>query len=370
MKNFTWKKWHIIVLGVLLVLLVIRLFLPNIVLSYANRSLAKLDGYYGQVEDINIALLRGAYQIDGLYLNKVDSATGEQTKFLAIDRVDLSVEWRALFQGSLVGELVFEAPEVVFTQEKAEIDDVAQDTTDFRQLLKDFMPLQVNRFEVRRGRIVYKDSTSSPAVNLALEDAYIIAENLTNSSDNTEKLPSRIDAYAHAYDGTLNLDVELDALAMDPTFDLTFEIEGANLPLLNEFFIAYGRFDVSQGTFGLYSEFAADDGRFKGYVKPIIKDLQVVGLEDRDDNFFQRAKEAIIDLVGNILENPKEEQVATRVDIEGRFDNANVRVWEAVWLVLRNAFIEALMPSVDHAIDIESPHEVGRTGIFDPDETE
>lgn len=30
-------------------------------------------------------------------------------------------------------------------------------------------------------------------------------------------------------------------------------------------------------------------------------------MEDRQDNFFQRAKEAVVGLVGNILENPKEE---------------------------------------------------------------
>lgn len=351
--------------SVILVLIVIRLLLPGIVLRYANNTLANMDGYYGQVSDIDIALFRGAYQLDGFYLNKVDSASGEQTEFFKVNHVDLSVEWRALWRGSLVGELVFDSPTLIFTKEKADAEVVAKDTSDFRQLLEDFMPLRVNRFEVSRGSIRYTDSTVTPLVDISLEEAHIIAENLKNTTNEGEKLPSTIRANAQAYGGSIIVRMDLDAMAERPTFDLTAEIENANLPDLNDFFVAYGKFDVSQGTFGLYSEFAADAGRYKGYVKPIIKDLEVIGMEDRDESFFQRAKEAVIDLVAKVLENPTEEQVASRIPIEGDFGETDVKVWEAIWQVLRNAFIEALMPSVDHAIDIRSPQDVeGRTGIF------
>lgn len=364
-RRYRWRTWHTVVGSVILVLIVIRLLLPGIVLRYANNTLANMDGYYGQVSDIDIALFRGAYQLDGFYLNKVDSASGEQTEFFKVNHVDLSVEWRALWRGSLVGELVFDSPTLIFTKEKADAEVVAKDTSDFRQLLEDFMPLRVNRFEVSRGSIRYTDSTVTPLVDIALEEAHIIAENLKNTTNEGEKLPSTIRANAQAYGGSIIVRMDLDAMAERPTFDLTAEIENANLPDLNDFFVAYGKFDVSQGTFGLYSEFAADAGRYKGYVKPIIKDLEVIGMEDRDESFFQRAKEAVIDLVAKVLENPTEEQVASRIPIEGDFGETDVKVWEAIWQVLRNAFIEALMPSVDHAIDIRSPQDVeGRTGIF------
>lgn len=369
MKGKKWKKAYTIVIGIVLLLVVFRLLLPTLVLRYANRTLADMDGYRGHVDDIDIALYRGAYQLDSLYINKVDSVTGDQTKFFAVNRIDLSIEWRSLLKGMLVGELSFESPTLIFTKDKAEIGAVAKDTTDFRQLLKDFMPLRVNRFEVYRGSIRYTDSTASPLVDISLEETHIVAENLKNTRQTGERLPSTINATARAYGGSLALNMRMDALAEEATFDLTAEIEGANLTELNDFFKAYGKFDISKGTFGLYSEFAAADGRYKGYVKPIIKNLDVVGMEDRKDGFFQRAKEAVVGLVGSILENPKEEQVATRVPIEGSFGETDVLVWEAIWQVLKNAFIEALMPSVDNAINIRSPEEVdAREGIFDPTE--
>ncbi len=57
------------------------------------------------------------------------------------------------FHGRIVGELVFEQPTLLFTLDKVEPGQVQKDTSDFRQLLKDFMPLKVNRFEVLQGRL-------------------------------------------------------------------------------------------------------------------------------------------------------------------------------------------------------------------------
>ncbi len=349
------KRKYIIAGSILVLLIVIRLLLPSVVLKYANNALSDISGYYGHVQDIDISLYRGAYQLDSIYIHKKDSVTGALTEFFSAERIDLSVEWRVLLHGTVVGELKFFSPKLIFTKDKAELGEVARDTNDFRKILRDFMPFKVNRFEIENGRIHYVDKTTDPKVDIFLEDARILAQNLKNTVDKGERLPASVAANARAYKGTLSLKMQLNALAEEPTFDLTAEIRDADLVELNDFFKAYGNFDVSRGTLGLYTEFAAEDGKFKGYVKPVIKNLKVAGLEDRRDGLLQRAKEEVIDIAGKILKNPKEEQVASKVPVEGRFDNASVKTAEAVWELLRNAFIEALMPSVDHEIDINSP---------------
>jgi len=349
------KKTLVIIGSVILLLVLLRLLLPYIVLRYANNTLAAMKGYMGHVQDIDIALYRGAYQIDNIFINKIDSTNGKQTPFFSAEKIDLSVEWASLLKGKVVGELVLLSPVLRFTKDRAELGEVAKDTNDFRQVLDNFMPLQVNRFEINQGRIYYIDSTATPKVDLALTDVYILAHNLRNTVDANVKLPSAVVARAKAYDGSVSLDMKLDALAKEPTFDLSAEIKQANLVKLNDFFIAYGKFDISRGIFSLYSEFAADKGRFKGYVKPIIKGLEVIGTEDKDDSFLQKVKETVIDVVGDILENPKKDQVATKIPIQGSFGETSVGTWQAVWEVLKNAFIEALLPSVDNEIDISSP---------------
>ncbi|MBA4055452.1 MAG: hypothetical protein C0490_12125, partial [Marivirga sp.] len=150
------------------VLVIIRLILPYVVLHYLNKTLAGMDGYYGRIEDIDLALIRGAYKIDSIYLNKVDSTTQKQTPFLAASLVDLSIEWKALFHGSIVGELVFEKPMVRFTKDKVEPEEVSKDTAQFDKLLDDFMPLRVNRVELNDGNVQYIDEFSNPKVDVHL----------------------------------------------------------------------------------------------------------------------------------------------------------------------------------------------------------
>src|SRR5690349_21997157 len=99
------QKLAIIFGSIIIFLLIIRLILPYVVLRLVNDRLTKLKGYYGHVDDINIALIRGAYQLDSIYINKVDSTTLRQTPFFSASEVDLSVEWKALFKGSVVGEM-------------------------------------------------------------------------------------------------------------------------------------------------------------------------------------------------------------------------------------------------------------------------
>jgi hypothetical protein len=77
-----------------------------------------MEGYRGHINDIDLALIRGAYKIDSIYLNKYDSATGKETPFFNASLIDLSVEWKALFHGSIVGELRFTNPVLRFTKDK------------------------------------------------------------------------------------------------------------------------------------------------------------------------------------------------------------------------------------------------------------
>lgn len=352
-KNILHKKSTYAVLIILALIIAVRIALPYFVLNYVNKKLTAMHGYYGHVQDIDLALYRGAYKIKNIYLHKTDSISGQETDFFEAQMIDLSVEWKALLDGKIVGELEFDQPRLRFTKDKAEPKQIQKDTTDFRRLLDGFMPLRVNRFEISDGVIQYIDEASNPKVNIQMDNTQVIAENLTNAKD-ISVLPSTIDLSANIYRGTLKLKMKLNPLAKDPTFDLNSELNDTYLPDLNNFFKAYGKFDVNKGTFGLYSEVAAKDGKFIGYVKPLIKNLDVLGAEDRKDNILQQLWEGIVGGAGVILRNQKHDQVATKIPLEGSFKNTKANIWVAVVEVLQNAFIEALHPSIDEEINIAS----------------
>ncbi len=340
------------VLIIIGVLVLIRLILPYLLLRVANNRLAKIPGYYGHIQDLDLALLRGAYRVQQFEMLKVDSVSQKRTPFLAAEDIDLSVEWKALFHGSIVGELVITKPEVRFTNGAAEPGQVVEDTTSFRELLDDMMPLRINRIEAHHGSVRYVDPASRPKVDVELNELDVLALNLSNSYDSVQLLPSSIVATALVYGGTLNFNMKLDPLAKDPTLDMNAELKSMQLTRVNEVLQAYANVDVNKGTFGLYTEVATRNREFEGYVKPVIKGLDVLGKEDRKDNVFQKLWEGMVGTVGDALTNPKKDQVATKVVIKGKLDGPRANIFYAVVDLLRNAFIQALKPALDQEVSI------------------
>lgn len=216
------------------------------------------------------------------------------------------------------------------------------------------MPLHVNRLEINNGIVKYKDEGSKPAVDIAMTNTYLLAQNLRNNYDSTIQLPAIIKATSEIYGGTLSFNMKLDPMAGSPTFDMNTELKNTNLVALNEFLQAYAKIDVNKGTFGLYAEVAAKEGKFIGYVKPLIKDLDILGKEDRGDNIFRKIWEGIAAGVGQVFKNQDKDQIATKIPFEGKIENLDTNVWYAVVNILKNAFVQALVPSIDREINLAS----------------
>src|SRR4029079_15618429 len=77
--------------------------------------------------------------------------------------------------------------------------------------------------------------------------------------------------------------------------------------------------------------------------------------------------ESIVGAAGVILRNQKQDQVATKIPLEGTFKNSSADIWYAIIDMLRNAFIQALQPSIDYQININSVYnapEEEKKGFF------
>jgi len=354
-KHTRKKKLRAILVSLLVLAIVFRIFLPYIVLKYVNKKLGSIKEYYGHVTDIDIALFRGAYVIKDIQLVKTGNDQGKKDTipFFKSSAIDLSVQWKAIFKGSFVGEIYVENPVLNFVKGKHKNEDAKADTADFRQLIKDLMPLTINHFEIANGEIHYIDPFSTPRLNIALKELKIVATNLSNVNDSNKVLPAHAVARGEAYDGIFTLNVDFDALKKTPTFDMNAEITHVNMVLLNDFLKAYGNFEVQKGSFGLYTEFAGKEGSFGGYVKPVIKDIKI----KKEGSFTDLIYENIIGGAAKLLNNSKKDQIATKLDVVGKFDDPGINLWRAISFVLRNAFVRALKPSIDNTINIHEMDE-------------
>ncbi len=115
----------------------------------------------------------------------------------------------------------------------------------------------------------------------------------------------------------------------------------------------------------MYGEFAAKKGKFGGYVKPVLKDLDVVQWTKAEGDFKQILWETLIASAAEVLQNQREEQLATKIPFSGSFDNPNINLWRAISFVLRNAFLNALKPSLDNSININNLQESGKKTLLE-----
>jgi len=91
-----------------------RLAAPPVVKHYVNLALADMGEYTGSVTDVRLFLLRGGYQLRNLRIVKLNSTS--DTPFIEMPTMDLSLQWRGLFRGRAVGEVVMYEPVVNLVQ--------------------------------------------------------------------------------------------------------------------------------------------------------------------------------------------------------------------------------------------------------------
>lgn len=352
-----------IALGALvLVLVVARLLAPRIILSYVNKTLQGLDGFSGHVADIDLALWRGAYVIKGVDIQKTTDK--EPVPFVSVDRTDISVHWNALLHGNIVAEIELLAPKLNMIAEKKQqnkAENAAQEReasrlahgqeTTWQTQVKQLVPLQINRIGVQQGEIHFRDPYAKPKVDVSLTRIGGEVTNLTNSEDLSEDMVARAAIEAVAlHSGTLKVKASMDPYAEKPTFHLQATAESLQLKELNDFLKAYANVDAEKGTLSVYSEVDAKDGRFKGYVKPILRDVEVLRWKDEQEGFFGKLWEGVVEVGKDILENDEKKQIATRVPLSGNIQNPDADIFQTVLYVLYNGFIEALKRGLEPSI--------------------
>jgi hypothetical protein len=351
-RRIAGRGW-LVGLGILVVVLVgARIAAPFAVQRYVNRVLDRAEGYDGQIGDVDLALIRGAYQIEDVEI--VKSSGKVPVPLFESPLVDLSIEWRALFDGSLVGEIWLDQPELNIVMGPNETDQTGTEA-DWRKVVRDLMPVKINRVTAHNGSIHFRSFRTDPKVDVFLRDVELSVRNLTNSKDLSEDLVARAEFSATPMNsGHVEGRLAIDPYADRPSFDLDCVLSGVSLKQFNELFRAYAGVDVERGKLDLVSELEAKNGSFHGYVKPFFEDVEVLHPEELDEQGPLRSLwEAFVGATAEVFENKSEQQVATRIPISGSVESPDVGFFATLGNVVRNAFVEAFVPALEHSVGRE-----------------
>jgi len=345
------RKISIYIFVVLAFLLAIRLAMPYALLHYVNKQANQIPGYRAQVEDIDLHLYRGNYTIKKIQLWKTDKKI--PVPFFKAPIMELSIQWRPLLKGKFVGKIRVQEPTLNFVVDRKGSNDQLTIDKVWIDIVKSLFPLKFNDISIEDGTLSFRSFTGDPPFNLLLKNINIHIDNIQNVEKSTALLPSAFDVKAAAAnEGKINIKGKFNAFKKQPTFYFSGKLNDLNILFLKDFIKSYIKVNVTKGTFSLYTEATAAQGNMKGYAKPFIKNLDITAPEAASP--VEKVYSGVASVVAKVLQNPDKNTVATQIPFEGKIEDPDSSILLTIFYALKHAFIEALVPQLDHSVKIEA----------------
>lgn len=350
MKATTSKVFFGFIVIFLVLLLAARIALPYLLINYVEAQLNNIPEYKAKIADIDVHLYRGSYVIKKLQLWKINNHI--PVPFFSSELIDLSIEWRAILRGKLVGKITLMQPAINFVSAPNSRNEQLSINDQWLTIVKHLFPLNINKVDVRNGTISLRSYSGKPPFNIYLKAVNLEIKNMQNVTRSPALLSSTLEIKANSMDGgQLTTKGKFSPFANEPTFAMDLTLTGVQVKSLANFLKHFTLVDVKSGKFNLYVELTAGKGKIKGYAKPFIKDLKVG--TPSSDNPIEYLFDGAAALFSKVLKNPQQQTIATKITIQGDIDDPDTSILSIIGYILRHAFLKALLPQIDHNIQMQ-----------------
>lgn len=348
---FRFRRHLGILLLVVIVLVAVRALLPYAVRSYLNGRMERMGDYHGQIADIDLHLWRGAYSIDALRIVKVSGDV--PVPLLDAPHTEIALSWNALRHGVLRGKIAFDRPVVNFVDGRGSGASQTGRGVDWRAKLRMLAPIRLDEVTVHDGKVTFQSFVSQPRVDLTMTQVQATATNLTNIDRRQGSRVAELHATARLLgEARLETRARFDPLSHFGDFSYELQVRDIDLTRANDLARAYAGLDFAGGRGDFTMALEARDGQLTGYAKPLFRGLKIFSwkqdVASGDKNPLQIAWQALAQGVTSLFKNHAEDQFATRVPISGRIDDRHLDTVAAILGVLRNAFVKAYTPKLEH----------------------
>jgi hypothetical protein len=346
-----WARPALIGLGVLVaVVVLVRVLLDPIATRVTRKGLDDLKGFRGDFERVHVTLFGPGYTITRLKLTEEPVPDdGKKAPIFYAERVHVGVAWRQLLHGRLVASARVVEPKISIIErgEKPKKEEPKR-APDLSRQLGEVIPFELARLEIVRGELLYRDLTAPRHPEVWVHRLEAAAENLPTRAKLADGRPATLTASGEVgRSGALTLFVTADPFASPLEFGGRFELRGLRVAELHDFIAPKTQLQAPKGTLDLFAEFQSKDGRIRGGVKPVLKNVEV---RQAEPGFFAKVKAWFADEAVETASDrvPGRNAVAGVVPIEGRLVEPDVQLWPAVFGVVRNAFVEGLSSGFAH----------------------
>jgi len=330
-----------------------RLALDPIAAHETRQGLARMHGFRGTFDRVHVSLVPLGYTITHLKIVQEPGGRWDAPIFYA-DKTHVDLVFHRLLHRQLVAKVRVVRPKIIVENEGAKPG--PKRAPDLSAQLRQVTPLDVERIEIVRGEVLFRDETEPRRPEVWVHGLDLAAENLATRERLAAGRPATLSAKGVlGRSGQLSLFVSSDPYASPLAFAGRFEVVGLRAAELYDWIEEKTKLHAPEGTIDLYAEFHASGGRIEGGVKPVLKNIHV---EPAEPGVGDRLKAWLANIGIKLASDrvPGRNAVATTVPIEGRLADPDVQLWPAIVGVVRNAFVEGVSSGFAHLPPPEAPH--------------
>jgi hypothetical protein len=351
------KKPVAVTCGIFVVLLLVaRMLAPGFILKNMNSYLASFSPLYElHVEKLHLNFYRMAYTLRDVQGHlKENKDPQEQGKFLAIDKVDISLAWRELLRFKFVTDVRVTDANIKLTNDS--LDALSgkgpQVKEDAKNVKDATIPFNLESLRIKDSTFEFSDVGGlPPEQNFTMNHVEIIANNLTPTN------PEGLAIFTAL--GDLQGKAKVKAVGeirpkhTPAEWSINAELKAFDLTSLNPIARRMIPLTFKTGTLNMYTAAQSVDGKLLGYVKPFLKDVVLVG--DRGD--FKNVGQFFIEIAGTLgnffLKNSKNHSIATKVTFKTVNGKVEVDTKKALQIAIDNGFGDALPQKIDETLDLK-----------------
>lgn len=338
------KKKFIIPVSLILFLTLLRIIAPPVILKTLNTKLENFSPTLtAHVDELDLKILRGGIELEGI---TADLKKG-QKNFLKVDSVYGFVDLKQLIKGNIVAKADIDTADFTYSEDLMKAIKVHKE--DKKDEEKTPPP------DIRVARVDIKDSLVRLETNpkLTKENGVLINDidarltNLIPSKDLPETMFS-IQAKI-LKSGAMKVNGEALTSAKPAKWDMDYELLHFNLPELNSYLKDKVPLTFTKGKLDLYVEAKSEEGKVSGYIKPFVKELDVIKSKEDMKNPKHWFFEVVTALGNTTLSSDKETASRVPFEYDGKM---KAEKGKALTQAFTHGFIEEIPKGIENSIQL------------------
>lgn len=351
---------------VITVLVLIRSFLPVIGLHIVNWAMQnKLGDYTGHINDFDLSLWRGSYQLQELEIKKKN---GNLPPLFAAKEIDLQIAWKPLINGEIAAHVMIDSGKVQLVdstdENKKQITMASSDTPNlnpkkgekpvWKETLDILIPMHIESLDVQNSSISFTNSDLAAPLPIKLTSVELHANDLrTRPSSQAEALSPISGRGIFQNDSYISVNGRYDALSELTRADLDIQLKDFAISKANKLLMAYIPLDITNGVLSVYSELAMTAGQTQGYMNVFLKEADVIAPKQKFVSFKHFGMEIISAFANWLLKNNDTKKVATHIGFAKKDSKWDIDGSTAFWSAIQN-WQDKLKPGLENSISLKS----------------